>query len=90
MLFDVKTVDVGNQRIDFSQFNGDVSSMDGNMFSRITDLTARRAFLLVWPLSISLATPSGIIAKEQREWIRRKMSLVSRVTGSRSLAIVSS
>jgi len=89
-LFKVKSSEVGSQGLDMAHFDSNMRSINVNTFYKVTDITARRAFLLVWPLSISLATSGSVICKEQREWIRSKLALISRITGSRSLAIVSS
>jgi hypothetical protein len=49
-------------------------------------INAQRAFLLAWPLIIALNAFG--ISKPQRLWIKSKLVLVSRITGSRTLEVV--
>lgn len=53
---------------------------------RLDNFTARKAYILAWPLTIAMA--ASIIPEHQRQWIKSKMLLVSRITGNGALELV--
>lgn len=53
---------------------------------RLDNVNARQAYLLAWPLTIAVAAPA--IPEQQRQWIRSKVLLVSRITGNGALELV--